>query len=213
MRSGQNVLIIANDPMLAALVGGLVEASRLQAVFPRPGENPETALARWRPLAVVMMEGSSEGAGSELFVARARRRGARVLLFGDASSITPLREWAKQLDIVTVQLPDELEGLLLELQGAHHAPPLVARRGDRRASIQRNADGSFTFEDSAGTRWQVYDRRSGDRRRSEVMREFVSPAGDRRTCTVRPGELRTRSPQTLAEQLARSVPSDGTSGA
>ena len=211
MRSGQNVLIIANDPMLAALVGGLVEASRLQAVFPRPGENPETALARVRPLAVVMIEGSSEGAGSELFVARARRRGARVLLFGNASSITPLREWAKQLDVVTFQLPDELEGLLLELQGAHHAP-LVARRGDRRASVQRNADGSFTFEDTTGTRWQVYDRRSGDRRKSGVTREFVSPTGDRRTCTVRPGELRTRSPHALAEQFARSVPSDGTSG-
>ena len=212
MRSGLNVLIIANDPMLAALVGGLVEASRLRAVFLQPGENPEVAVTRVRPLAIVMMEGSAEGAGSELFVARARRRGARVILFGDATSIAPIREWAAELEVGVFQLPDELEELLAELNGAGRQPGLVARRGDRRTPVQRQPDGSLTFEDGTGTRWQVYDRRTGDRRAAGGTREFVSPTGDRRICTVSAGELRNQTPGALAKQLARSVPSDGTSG-
>jgi hypothetical protein len=209
MRNGQNVLIVATDPMLAALVGGLVEALRLQAVFPRAGENPEAALARVRPLAVILMEGSSEVAGSELFVVRARRRGARVMLFGNATSIKPLREWADQLEVGVFTLPDEIERLLLALQDTHRELS-NARRGDRRTSVQRERDAAITFEDASGTQWQVYDRRTGDRRQG-LMREFISAVGDRRACAVGPDEINAVSPQELARQLARSVPSDGTS--
>jgi hypothetical protein len=210
MRNGQNVLIVATDPMLAALVGGLVEALRLGAVFPRPGENPEAALARVRPLAVILMEGSSDGARSELLIVRARRRGARVMLFGTAVSIEPIREWAKQLDVATFTLPDELEDLRQALEEARRQQ-MAGRRGDRRASVEANPDGSVTFQDATGTAWQVYDRRTGDRRATGLTREFVSAVGDRRTCAVRPDEVTAVSPEQLAEQLARSIPSGGTS--
>jgi len=210
MRNGQNVLIVATDPMLAALVGGLVEALRLQAVFPRPGENPDAAVARVRPLAVILMEGSSGSAGSEILLVRARRRGARVMLFGDAASIAPLREWAKQADVASFMLPDELEGLRQALERTN-SELRVARRGDRRAPVDSNPDGSVTFHDAAGTRWQVYDRRTGDRRAREMTREFINAAGDRRIYLMHPEDVSATSPAQLADQLARATPTSGTS--
>ena len=204
MRSRQNVLIVASDPVLAALLGGLVDAMRFQPVFPGAGEDPDAALARVRPLAVILMEGSSNVAGSELFVVRARRRGARVMLFGHPASIAPLKEWAAELDVDVFALPDELERMQSALDGQHRSS-LVVRQGDRRASVQRNPDGSLLYEDKAGTRWSVYDRRSGDRRAVEVTREFVSETGERRVCVVAVRGA-TPSPDELAEQLKRSIP-------
>lgn len=204
MRSRQNVLIVASDPVLAALLGGLVDAMRLQPVFPGAGEDPDAALARVRPLAVILMEGSSSTAGSELFVVRARRRGARVLLFGHPASIAPLKEWAAQLDVDVFALPDELQRLQDALSGQHRTP-MVARQGDRRARVQRNPDGSLLYQDAGGTRWSVYDRRGGDRRAPDVTREFISDTGERRRCTVSASDTMP-SPAELADQLKRSEP-------
>jgi hypothetical protein len=208
MRSRKNVLIVASDPVLAALLGGLVDAMRFQPVFPHAGEDPDAALARVRPLAVILMEGSSSTAGSQLFVVRARRRGARVMLFGHPASIAPLKEWAAQHDIDAFALPEELERLQDALDG-QRPMRMTTRQGDRRAPIQRNPDGSLHFQDAAGTRWTVYDRRSGDRRAGEVTREFVSDEGERRTCSVGAADASTPSPAELAEQLKRSVPASG----
>jgi hypothetical protein len=205
MRSRKNVLIVASDPVLAALLGGLVDAMRFQPVFPGVGEDPDAALARVRPLAVILMEGSSTTAGSQLFVVRARRRGARVMLFGHPASIAPLKEWAAQHDIDAFALPEELERLQDALDG-QHPERMTARQGDRRAPLQRNPDGSLHFQDAAGTRWTVYDRRTGDRRAGGVTREFVSDEGERRTCTVGAADASAPSRAELADQLKRSIP-------
>src|SRR5437016_14553168 len=82
IRADHKVLIIASDPLLGALVGSLVEATRLHATFPRENERPEDALARVRPLAAILVDAITSESESDLFLARDRRRQSLVLMFG-----------------------------------------------------------------------------------------------------------------------------------
>ena len=46
--------------------------------------------------------------------------------------------------------------------------------------------GNGTFDDGAGTRWSVYDRRASDERRRVIDRDFVSSNGEVRRCENAP---------------------------
>jgi hypothetical protein len=86
------VLILARESVIAALLGMLLELEAYEPVYPEPDERYEDAIRRVRPPLVVVLDGESEEARSDLFFARAahgggargavqrarrRRRGAR----------------------------------------------------------------------------------------------------------------------------------------
>ena len=49
------IVILARDPLVAALVGMLLEVDAYEPVFPRPDESPEEAVRRIRPALVVLL--------------------------------------------------------------------------------------------------------------------------------------------------------------
>ena len=85
--------------------------------------------------------------------------------------------------------------------------------GDRRSPHTSIAsDGTLIFGDRHGRRWQVYDRRAGDRRGSRVLgqasgfdRVFVDDEGDEWWYELRAEELIDETAYTLERQLAHAV--------
>src|SRR5947208_17121846 len=77
-----SVLVLADEPVIAALVGMLVELAGHQPVFATAGEPFINALRRLRPLAVVVIGADVDDAKSDLFYAAAARRGIGVVVFG-----------------------------------------------------------------------------------------------------------------------------------
>jgi hypothetical protein len=199
-RAGHKVLVIAAEPLLAALVGGVVEAARFTAAFPDLDEPPERALERVKPVAAVLLEASDDRAGSDLFIARARKLGVRVLVFGPAKLMNDQRAWTGQHGLAAFTLPEELEDLTFVLE--HLRLPATRGPGRRtaRTQIERATDGSLVFDDESGISWAAYDRRSTDL----VDRRFISETGELRHCDVSSEEAQSLTLDTLREQLARA---------
>ena len=83
------VLILAGDPMVAALVGLLLDPESYDPVFPLPSERPEDALGRVRPPLVLVVDCGLEAARSDLFYARTVKTRAAVVLFGAPGPVEP----------------------------------------------------------------------------------------------------------------------------
>lgn len=89
--------------------------------------------------------------------------------------------------------------------------------GDRRSPHTSTApDGTLIFGDRYGRRWQVYDRRSGERRASRVPgtpsgfdRVFINDAGEAWYYELRAEELIDETPYTLERQLASASKREG----
>lgn len=204
-RIGHKILIIAGDPILAALVGRLVEHARYSAAFPAPDEPPTQALERLKPLAAVLIDLADGEGGSDLFTSRAARLGVKVLVFGRRELIDARADWIAQHALKSFALPEQIG----DLEGAIEAliPDAVRPRAaqDRRGDAERRPDGALDFIDAAGVHWTVYDRRGKDRR-NRVDRRFVSDTGEVRQCEITEQEARLVSVATLADQLERAVP-------
>jgi hypothetical protein len=86
-----------------------------------------------------------------------------------------------------------------------------ADQGDRRSPhTYIQADGTLIFGDRHGIRWQVYDRRSGDRReaawgKASFYRAFINDAGEEWRCELAPAEVIDETASTLERQLERAV--------
>jgi hypothetical protein len=201
--SDHKVLIVAPDPVLAALVGSVVELSRLRAAFPRANERPEDALMRVRPLIAVLIDAMSDEAESDIFLARARRKGVHLLLFGGAATASARRAWAEARNVPVYQLPEQVA----ELEEA--IKTIASRAGQSTRTFERRGkakiSGPMTVRDRSGKRWSVYDRRSADRRQHAVDREFVSETGEVRHCHMDEDEASQTSPEALMHQLERSL--------
>jgi len=200
LRSDHKVLIIAREPMLAALIGALVESTDLRAAFARQNEAPEAALDRVRPAAAILLDSDTDASRSDLFFARAKRRGTAVMIFGKTSSLAAHAEWARACGVPLFGLPEQIEALrdaLTRLTIPSRAP----RRGQRRVSSQA---ASAHFQDAAGVAWRVYDRRSGDRRDGMVERRFVSETGEVKRCLVRAFDAELLTTPRLRAQLRRA---------
>ena len=83
--------------------------------------------------------------------------------------------------------------------------------GDRRNPVrtERAADGTLIFQAESGERWYVYDRRSGERRRTELSdapsyRAFVNEEGIELRVSLEPQEFADKSAEALQRQLARA---------
>jgi DNA-binding NtrC family response regulator len=99
------VLVLARDAVIAALLGLLLELEDYEAVFPGPDERPEDAIARLRPPLIVLLDGTLDTAGSDLFHARAAARGSRVVLFSEPPAAHEVRAIARRRDIAYVSMP------------------------------------------------------------------------------------------------------------
>ena len=196
------VLIVAPDPVLAALVGSVVELTRLRAAFPHANERAEDALARVKPLIAILIDAVADEAESDIFLARARKKGVHVMVFGAAGSTLHRRAWAEAHKVPIYTLPDQVAALETELKriatGAGQSSRSFERRGKN--AISR----PLVVHDRAGKRWSVYDRRSADRRQHVIDREFVSETGEVRHCHLDEKEAGVTSPEVLIDQLERA---------
>jgi hypothetical protein len=110
-RAGHSILVVAADPVLAALLGGVVESARYAAAFPAIDERPDQALARIRPLAAILLNAEERAAQSDLFVSRARQLRVPIILFGSREAMERSSAWAAQHGIPRFALPEQLDAL------------------------------------------------------------------------------------------------------
>ena len=209
----QHVLVLSPDPVAAALLGMFVELASYLPAFAQADERPEEAVARVRPLAVVLLDGSLEEARSDLFFAVAARARVGVAIFGAQRAPREISPHASARGVPAFAFPTSVADLERMLRQAR-ATRWWARAAERRRArpmpfVELGAEGELLYHDHDGRRWNVYDRRGGDRRRAEpapVERVFVSETGEIRTCQLAVGEAAARDPDQLAAQLARAVP-------
>ena len=204
------VLILSPQAMTGALLGMLVELSQLEPVFADPAERPEDALTRHLPLLVIIADGDIDTFKSDLFLARAQHRGIGVIVFG-ISHRGDTSGWAEQRGLPYLELPTDAEAFGRILDQSTRQDRRSRLSGDRRnpAHIERGVDGTLIFQTESGERWYVYDRRSGERRRSEQApaesyRAFVNQEGVELRVPLEPHEFKDKSAETLQRQLARA---------
>jgi hypothetical protein len=196
--------------MTAALVGWYVELAKLEPAFPSPDEHPEAALARVKPILVILIDSQFEAGMSDLLTARAMKRGVGIALFGTGSEgdDETARLWATEHDIMFFRLPIDLEAFGRVLDQAVRSTEPERRIAQRRseAAVERAVDGTLLLYEASGAAWYVYDRRGGDRRiASHPYRAFVTAEGVERRCELADPEFAARQPAELLDQLARSA--------
>jgi hypothetical protein len=189
----------------------LVELAQLEPVFAEPSERPEDALDRLVPLLVIIADGDIDTVTSDVFIARAQHRSIGVLVFGSVKRSRQSSEWARQRSLPYLQLPADAEQFGRILDQAIRQDRRSRLAGDRRnpARVERGTDGTLIFHAESGERWYVYDRRSGERRRSEqwpaeeAYRAFVNQAGLELRVLLEPEEFENNTVEALERQLAR----------
>ena len=112
------MLIVAGDPMVAALLGMLLDPTRHEPVYPQPDERPEDAVARLRPPLAILLDGEQEPARSDLFLARADRARATLLLFTPPTGGAAVRALAEQRGVPCFSLPIDRASLTRILDDA-----------------------------------------------------------------------------------------------
>jgi hypothetical protein len=200
------VLILSPHVMTAALVGWYVELATLEPAFAAPGEHPADALARVKPLLVVLIDAESHDAVSDLFAARAARREIGLAMFSGGGDDDASRDWARRHGVPFFRLPVDLEAFGRVLDHAAHLATSERRLVDRRKppAVERAVDGTLRLIDEGGRAWYVYDRRGGNRRAAEVYRAFVSHDGVEFRAALSDDEFSRREAPALIQQLARA---------
>ena len=110
-RQRMQVLVLAGETVLAALIGMLLELEEYEPVFAESDERPEDAIRRLRPPLIVMLDGQLDAAGSDLFYARAAAAGARVVLFSEPLAAEEIRAVARQRHLAFVAMPADRAAL------------------------------------------------------------------------------------------------------
>lgn len=189
--------------MTAALVGWYVELSKLEPAFAARGETPSDALARVRPLLVILIDSSSEEAINDMFVARAAKREIGVAVFSDSAS-DAAGDWARRHGLPYFKLPVDLEAFGRVLDQASRLVDDRRRTVDRRQAptVDRAVDGTLRLTDDVGRAWYVYDRRTDERRTG--YRAFVTADGREMRASLTDAEFSEQRPAALVAQLARA---------
>jgi hypothetical protein len=212
------VLVLSAQPLVAALLGMLLDLLGYRPVFAADGERPEEALQRQHPLFGVLVDGDTEAAASDAFFARAAQGRVGLAFFGVRGRTPALAPLAHERGVPWFEVPLDLQELARAVEKAA-ASDWWRRRPERRAATcAGHADGGLVFVDPTGHRWCVYDRRRGVDRRSvgdaEVQRVFVNDAGEEWTYAMKgaSGDVgadddpsRVPSPAELQRQLAHAV--------
>jgi hypothetical protein len=218
MTTPRSILILSQQPMIAALVAMLVELIGERPVFAESAEPPLDALKRLRPLAVILIDAEMELARSDLLFALAARNEVGVVVFGYGARPRDIGEVASHRSIPWFTLPPKLERLSIAIATASGSEP-VARVAERRQAAHAGValDGTRLFCDASGRNWIVYDRRgSVDRRSSErivggsigddeTARIFVAEDGETRYYALGATESPRSDAAVLEDQLSRAV--------
>ena len=196
--------------MALALLGLLVELANYTPIFAQKGERPEEALARIRPVLVVLIDDTLEAARSDVFFARAAQQRSPIAIFPGRRSRRELMARIGERGIPYFELPSDAADLARVIRTA--AATTWWKRGtDRRMlpAAERPGDGGLFFVDRAGRRWQVFDRRGSDRRQhdddGQVTRVFVSE-GDSLAVRLGDGDVDARSVADLERQFLLAIP-------
>jgi len=208
-----SVLVFARDPIIAALVGMLVELTGREPAFARPGERYVDTLRRVRPAAMVLVDVSSDEARSDIFFAAAGKVRVPTVIFGAESRARDIGEIAADRGIPWFTIPPDPAHLAAALEAASGGVRLEASDRRRPDEVVHVPDGTQIFSDSTGCRWMAYDRRATSARREAdrggvVDRVFVSEAGVTRTVASPGDRLIDLTPDALAQQLARATGPD-----
>ena len=115
--SKSRVLVLAREPVIAAFLAMLMELDGYVAEFAKPGERAEDAIARLRPPLVICADGALPEVSSDLFLARAAKRG-RVVLFAAGAISAEVRELAARRGFPFFALPVDRDTLARALEGA-----------------------------------------------------------------------------------------------
>jgi hypothetical protein len=206
VRKAGKVLILSPYVMTAALVGWYVELAKLEPAFAAPGEHPSDALARVKPLLVVLIDAESHEAVSDLFAARAAKREIGLAMFSGAAGDEAAREWARRHGLPFFKLPVDLESFGRVLDSAARRGGIERRVANRRRTpaVDRAVDGTLRLTDEGGRAWYVYDRRGAERRAADAYRAFVSEEGIELRAPLSEDEFSDREAPALIEQLARA---------
>jgi CheY-like chemotaxis protein len=217
----RRILVLSDEPLKAALLALLLELESYSPVFAAPGEHADAAVARLRPLLVVLADFDLEESRSDIFVAKVARYRIGIAYFGSAARGGQLGEWASARGLPWLVLPADASDIGNRLKQA------AASAGERRLGgeprkprIEVGADGFLHLLDSSGRRWAVYDRRGADRRGSHLQvesnfelrggdagsyRAFIAESGEERRCPLSAAEFDADSPVDLERQLDRAI--------
>jgi hypothetical protein len=202
--------------MAAALLGMLLELEGYEPAFARPGESPDAALARVRPLLVALVDHALDVAGSDLFLARAARRQVGVVLFGTQGTEGGPPAWARARRVPWFVMPVDGPSLRRAIEDSTSSYRLWRTETERRRPrTETAADGTLIYHDRSGRRWHVYDRRGSDRRQGRPAsaadpdaageRTFVNDAGEQWRTDMTAADFLDESPAGLEKQLARAT--------
>ncbi len=200
------VLILAREPLAAALLGILLEVDAYEPAFARPDESPEEAVQRVRPVLVILLDGSLDAARSDVFHARAK--GTPVILFGTPPSAAVARAVALERRLPWFTMPVDRASLTRVIQETVESSAVRSGGDRRRPTARRRPDGTLVYHDREGRKWHVYDRRKGERRghsSSDGYRAFVNEAGEEWRFDLTGDEADQRSAPALERQLAAAV--------
>jgi hypothetical protein len=198
------ILVLAREPLAAALLGLLLELDKYEPAFALPDESPEEAVRRVRPALVIMLDGSLEAGASDVFHARAK--GTPVILFGSPRASERVRALAEERRLPSFTMPVDRASLGRVIRGA------VAKRSGRdrrRPSARQRPDGTLIYRDREGSKWRVYDRRAGERRAPDAgangYRAFVNEAGEEWRYELTDDEAAQKTAIALERQLAAAI--------
>lgn len=181
----------------------LLELDTYEPAFAQPGESPEEAVQRVRPVLIVLLDGSLDAADSDVFHGRAR--GAAVVLFGTRSTLPHVREVATKRGLMWFSMPTDRATLVRVMREAFSAASTRSGHDRRRPTAHAMDDGTIIYRDRDGREWQVYDRRTGERR---AHRAFVNDAGEEWHYPLASHEAAETSADALERQLAHAVRHD-----
>jgi hypothetical protein len=214
----KKVLILADEPMAAALLAMLLELEGYDPAFALDNESADAALARVKPLLVALVDHTLDVAKSDIFLARAARRQVGVVLFGTRGSATP-PAWATSRRVPWFRMPVDGAALRHAIEESTSGFRLWRTDTDRRRHrTETNADGTLIYHDRSGRRWHVYDRRSGERRQNPGAapgaggsgdRTFVNDAGEQWRVAMHASDFLDESPGALERQLKRATKTEG----
>ena len=113
----RQVLIVSTDPVVAALLGTLIELDGHLPLFPTADEPPVKALERLRPHAAIVDCDREDACGGE-FLARGRSQSTGLVLFSAARLQGEVREIAARHGLPSFALPIDRAALARVLSEA-----------------------------------------------------------------------------------------------
>ncbi|HEX2780323.1 MAG TPA: hypothetical protein VHM30_12545 [Gemmatimonadaceae bacterium] len=115
--SKTRVLVLAREPVIAAFLALLMELDGYNVDFAQVGERAEDAIERLHPPLIICADGTLSELSSDLFLARASKRG-RVVLFAAPELGEDVRELAARRGFPFFGLPVDRETLSRALAAA-----------------------------------------------------------------------------------------------